>query len=135
MGETGFNHLGEGYGSIFCRDNSRMSKLEAATDFRQVFNMSATMAGQRGRVQLEQSDTCLALNMATTANERFSRAALAEMQYLFNKSHANVRAEKKWGDEFPGHKTAKVAIQRHLAMVCQSPTAGCLPCQNGTSIN
>jgi len=38
--------------------------------------MSATMARQGGRVQLEQSDMCLAMDMAKMANGEFSRAAI-----------------------------------------------------------
>ena len=38
--------------------------------------MSATMARQGGRVQLEQSDMCLALNMTKMAKEGFLRAAI-----------------------------------------------------------
>jgi len=45
--------------------------LEAATNGLQVFNMSATMARQGGRVQLEQSDMRLPLNMAKMAKEGF----------------------------------------------------------------
>jgi hypothetical protein len=45
--------------------------LEAATNFLQVFNMSATMARQGGRVQLEQSNMPLALNMAKMGKEWF----------------------------------------------------------------
>jgi len=37
--------------------------------------MSGTMARQGGRVQLEQSDMCLALNMAKIPKGGFSRAA------------------------------------------------------------
>jgi len=52
--------------------------------------MSATMASQGGRVQLEQSDMCLALNMAKMAKEGFSRAAIEEMKYLIKKPRAKV---------------------------------------------
>ena len=44
--------------------------------------MSATMARQGGRVQLEQSDKRLALNVAKMAKEGFSRAAIEETQFL-----------------------------------------------------
>jgi len=40
--------------------------------------MSATMARQGGRVQLEQSDMPLALDMAKMAKGGFSRAAIEE---------------------------------------------------------
>jgi hypothetical protein len=66
--------------------------------------MSATMARQGGRVQLEQSDMRLALNMATMAKEGFSRAATEETKYLIKKPRAEVREEKKRGVEFLGIK-------------------------------
>jgi hypothetical protein len=40
--------------------------------------MSATMARQGGRVQLEQSDMRLSLNMAKMAKEGFFRATIDE---------------------------------------------------------
>jgi len=94
--------------------------------------MSATMARQGGRVQLEQSDMRLVLNMVKMANEGFLRAAIEEMKYLIMKPCAEVREEKKRGVEFPGHKKVKAAIQRHPAMLRQNQMAGCLPCENGT---
>jgi len=94
--------------------------------------MSATMARQGGRVQLEQSDMCLALNMAKLAKEGFSRAAIEEMEYLVKELHAEVREEKKRGVEFPGHKKMMAAKQRHSAMLRQNQSSGCLACQNGT---
>jgi hypothetical protein len=97
--------------------------------------MSATMARQGGRVQLEQSDMRLALNMAKMAKEGFSRAAIEETKYLIKKPRAEVREEKKRGVEFPGHKKVKAAIQRHPAMLRHNQTPGCLPCQNGTAKN
>ena len=97
--------------------------------------MSATMARQGGRVQLEQSDMRLALNMAKMAKEGFSRAATEKTKYLIKKPRAEVREEKKRGVEFPGHKKVKAAIQRHPAMLRHNQTPGCLPCQNGTAKN
>jgi len=97
--------------------------------------MSATMARQGGRVQLEQADMCLALNMPKMAKEGFSRAAIEETKYLIKKPRADDREEKKRGVEFPGHKTVKAAIQRHPAMLRYYKTPGCLPFQNGTAKN
>ena len=65
--------------------------------------MSATIARQGGRVQLEQSDMRLPLNMAKMAKGGFSRAAVEETQYLIKKPCAEVREEKKRGVEVPGH--------------------------------
>jgi len=52
--------------------------------------MSATMARQGGRVQLEQSDMRLALNMAKMAKEGFARAAIEETKYLIKKPPTGV---------------------------------------------
>jgi hypothetical protein len=52
--------------------------------------MSATMARQGGRVQLEQSDMRLALNMAKMAKAGFLRAAIEETKYLINKPRTEV---------------------------------------------
>jgi len=52
--------------------------------------MSATMARQGGRVQLEQSDMGLALNLAKMAKEGFLHAGIDEKQYLIKKPHAEV---------------------------------------------
>jgi len=93
------------------------------------------MARHRSRVQLEQSDMRLALNMAKMAKEGFSRAVIKETKYLIEKTPTEVREEKKRGVEFPGHKKVKAAIQRHPAVLRQNPTSGCLPCQNGTAKN
>jgi len=97
--------------------------------------MSATMARQGGRVQLEQSDMRLALNMAKMAKEGFWRATIKKTKYLIKKPRAEVREEKKRGVEFPGHEKVKAAIQRHPVMLRHNQTSGCLPCQNGTATN
>jgi len=52
--------------------------------------MSATMAKQGGRVQQEQSDMCLALNMAKMAKGGFSHTAIEETQFLIKKPRAEV---------------------------------------------
>ena len=52
--------------------------------------MSATMARQGGRVQLEQSDMRLALNISKMAKEGFSRSAMEETKYLIKKPRAKV---------------------------------------------
>jgi len=97
--------------------------------------MSATMARQGGRVQLEQSNMRLALNMAKMAKDGISRAAIEETKYLIKKPRTEVREEKMRGVESPGNNKVKVAIQRHPAMLRQNQTSGCLPCQNGTAKN
>jgi len=97
--------------------------------------MSATMAKQGGRVQLEQSNMRLALNMAKMAKEGFSRTAIAETNYLIKKLRAEVREEKKRGVESPGHKQVKAAIQRHPAMLRHNQMSGFFSCQNGTAKN
>ena len=93
------------------------------------------MATQGGRVQLEQSDMRLALNMGKMAKEGCSRAAIEETKYLIKTPCANVREEKKRGVEYPGHKEVKAAIQRHPAMLRQNQTSSRLPCHYGTAKN
>ena len=97
--------------------------------------MSATMARQGGRVQLEQSDMRLPLNIAKMAKGGISCAAIEETQQLIKKPCAEVWEEKKWGVEFPGHQKVKAGIESHPAMVYKNQPDGCLPCQNGTAKN
>jgi len=78
--------------------------------------MSATMARQGGQVQLEQSDMCVALNMAKNAKGTLSHTRIEETQFLIKKPRAEVREEKEWGVEFPGLGNVKAAMVRHLAM-------------------
>jgi len=61
------------------------------------------MARQGGRVQLEQSDMHLALNLAETAKGRFSRTTIEETQYVINIPRHEVCQERKRGVEFSGH--------------------------------
>jgi len=95
--------------------------------------MSATMARQGVRVQLEQSDICLAWNMAKMAKGGFSHTAIEDTQYLINKPRAEVREEKKRGVEFRAHRKLNAAMQRHTAMIRQKHTDRCRRCQNGTA--
>jgi len=97
--------------------------------------MSATVARQGGRVQREQSDMCLAMNMAKMAKGGFLHAAIEDIQFLIKIPWAWVREEKMRGVEFPGHNNVKAAMERHLAMVRENQTDGCLPCQNGKAQN
>ena len=89
--------------------------------------MSANMARQGGRVQLEQSDIRLALNMAKMAKGGFWRAARYVTQQLIKKPCAEVDDETNRGVEFPGHQMVKAAMERHPAMVYKEQTDGCLP--------
>ena len=72
--------------------------------------MSATMVGQGGRVQLEQSDLRRALSMAKMAKERLSRTAIEERQQLIMKPRAKVREQKLPCVVFPGHIKVEAAI-------------------------
>jgi len=97
--------------------------------------MSATMARKGGRVQLEQSDMRLALNIAKMAKGGFSCTAIEERKCLIKKPRAEVREEKKRGVEFAGDNNVKAWMERHLAMLWENQTDHCLPCQNGTGQN
>jgi len=97
--------------------------------------MSATMARQGGRVQLDQSDMRLALNMAKMAKEGFSRVSIKQTQQLSKKPRADVREQKKRGVVVPRHNKLKAAMERHQVMVLENQTDVCLPCQNGAAKN
>jgi len=93
------------------------------------------MARQGGRVQLEQSDIRLALNLAKMAKGGFLRPAMEDTQHVIKIPRTDVREEMKRGVEFPGHRKVKDAIERHPAMVYENLTDGCLACHNGTAQN
>jgi len=130
---NGLNHHWGGYWWLYSWGNSRISLFGAATNFLWVFNMSATMSTQAGWVQLEQSDMCLALNMAKMAKAGFSRSAIEELQNLIRNPRAEVQGKRKRGFQLAGHKHLKAAIERHLAILCQNHPTPWLPCQNGTT--
>jgi hypothetical protein len=73
--------------------------------------MSASMEIQRGRVQLEQSDMRLALNMAKIATECCPCAAIQETKYLIQKPRAVGPRRKEagvsvsWADKGEGCNT------------------------------
>jgi hypothetical protein len=93
------------------------------------------MARRGGRVQLQQSDMRLGLNMAKLAKEGFSRAPMEATKYLIMTPCTEVREEKTLGVVFPGHKMVKASIQRHPAMLRPNQTSFCVPCQNGPAKN
>jgi len=73
--------------------------------------MFAAMARQGGRVQLEQSDRCLALNMVEMAKGRYLHPAIEEMQNLIKKPCAEVQEEKKRGVAFLGYEKVKATTE------------------------
>jgi len=91
---------------------------------------------QGGRVQLEQSDMRMDLNMVKQAKGRFSRAIIEETEYLIKTPRRDVRVvKKKQGVEFLGHTKVQAVIARQPAMLRQIHKDGCLPCHNGTTKN
>jgi len=97
--------------------------------------MSATMARQGGRAQLEQSNTHLALIMAKMAKWGFSRTAMEQMNYLINKLCAHIREVHMLGVKIPGHRKVNAGIERPLPMLHQNHMDACLPCQDSTAMN
>jgi len=91
--------------------------------------MSATMARQGGRVQLEQFDMRLALNLAKMAKEGFSRAGIGETKYLIKKPRAEGREEnngvlnflgiKRWGLRYKDTRQFYVITKRLAAFVAK----------------
>jgi len=95
--------------------------------------MSTTLEWQGCRVQLEQTNMHQAMGMTKMAKGGFSWTPIEETEYLIKYPCTEVRQEKKWGDECPGHSKVKAVIGRHPAMLCQNHTARCHPCLNGTA--
>jgi hypothetical protein len=91
--------------------------LEESTNALKVFNISATIARQGGRVQLGQSNMCIVLSIAKTAKDGILLTAIVETQHQSKKPHAEVQEEKMRGAVFPGHTKLNAAIERHPAMV------------------
>jgi len=102
--------------------------------------MSATMARQGGRVQLEQSDRCLALNMVEMAKGEFSHSAAEAMYFLIKKPPAEPREDKRreekrreepgcslswqWKDECSNRVTPGYALSKpHCQMPFIAPMA------------
>ena len=112
-----------------------ISHSRSSNQFLVGFQHVSYMARQGGRVQLEQSEMRLALNMAKMAKEVFSHTAIEETQQLIKKPNAEVREENKRGIVFARHNKARAAIERHPAMVRENLTDGCLPYQDGTAMN
>jgi len=73
--------------------------------------------------------------MAKMANRGFSHATIELTQYLNKVPHIEVREEKQWGVEFPGHIKVNAGIERHPAILCLNHMPWCLPCQSGTGKN
>jgi hypothetical protein len=76
-----------------------------------MMNTFTQMAAVSTNVQLEQSDMCLALNMARMAKGGCSCAAIEETQSQIKKPRAEVQDEETQGVEFPKHKKVKAAIE------------------------
>jgi len=97
--------------------------------------MSASIARSGGRVQLEQSNMRLALNIATMAKGGLLGTAIEKTQTMINKPRTEVRDVMKWGVQFPGHRQLKTAIESYLAMVHEKVSDGYFLCQNDTAKN
>jgi hypothetical protein len=95
--------------------------------------MSANMARQGGRVQLELCDKRLALDTAKMAKGGIPRSTIEKTLQPVKMPRAKVRELKKPDVEFPGHYKVKAGIERCPAMLHENQTDSCLPCQNGTA--
>jgi len=122
------------YRVVYGWGNSWISLL-VATNFWFIFNMLATMARRGARVQLEQSDMRIAMNMAKVDKGGFSRSTMEGTNQHITKRRGDVREEMKRGVKFPRYQKVKAAIDRHPAIVEENQWDGCLPCQNGTAKN
>jgi len=97
--------------------------------------MSATLARQGGRIQLEQSNMLLAWNMAKLGDGGFLYTAMEEIQYLITRPHGEAQEVRKGGVKSPGHGEMKSATEKHPPMVCENQIDSCLLYENGTAKN
>jgi hypothetical protein len=67
------------------------------------------------------------MNMAKMAKGGIICAIIEETEELIKKPHTKVQAEILWGVAVPGHKLLKAGTARHLSMVPEYQTDGCLP--------
>jgi hypothetical protein len=93
------------------------------------------MAREEGWLQLERSDMCLQLNMATIPKGGFASAVLEDMQYMIMTTSTNAQDEKMRDVPFPGNRKVMATIETCSAMVCENQLDGSLPCQNGVANN
>jgi len=93
------------------------------------------MVRQGGRVQLEQSDMRLAMDMTKMAKEVFSCTAIEETKYLIKQPCAEVLRDKKRGIGFPWHEKVKATTESQPAMLQQNHMSGCLSCQHRPAKN
>jgi len=122
---------GEGYWSVW----EVCVWLLGRITFCWCFNLSASMAMQGCRVQLEHSDIRQALIMANRAKAGNSRAAIDKTQLPIEKHWAKVQEEKMRGVEYPGHRKVKPVMDRHPAILCETDKNRCHPHQNGVALN
>jgi len=133
--ERGNNHLRGGYITIYGRGNRCISLLQAATNILKIASMSASMARQGGRVQLEPSNMHLAMNMAKMSKGRFPNSVIEHTQSLNSNPCTEVWEENNRGVEFPSHTMNKAVIGRPAAMLRQYHRAAWHPWPNGTTMN
>jgi hypothetical protein len=96
--------------------------------------MSAMGAWQGGRVQLEQSNMCIAFSMAIIATRRFTWAAIVETQYKIIQPWAEIQVESNWGWQCDGQNNMKETIVRHPAIHQESQMAGGNPMHNTSAL-
>jgi len=135
LDEAGFQDLWDSSRVVHGGGTSRISFLEASTNFLDVFNMSATMTRHWGQVQLKHSNMYLPFNVAKITTWGFLHMTIEEMQYLIEKPYAKFQDDRKRGVELPTHRKVMAAGQIHPAIVWECYTVGCLPWKNGTSNN
>lgn len=97
--------------------------------------MSVLMARKGGGVKAELSDTCLALNMAKLAKGEFLHVAMEETKHLIQIPCTEPPLLMMQRVEFLVRRKVKAAMEGNPTMVSENQTQGCLPCQNGATMN
>jgi hypothetical protein len=97
--------------------------------------MSVLIARKGSWVKADLSDMCHGLNMAKLANGEFSHAAIEEMKHWIKIRCTEPPVLIMQGVEFLGQRIVKAAMEGNPTMVSESQTQGCLPRQNGATLN
>ena len=114
-----------------------MRIMEAAAELHLIllFNKTADLARQAGRVTIEQTDMRLVRNHQRKNIEGLTPENLNEIVKIIRKPRAETRAEKALGLRFEGERSVKYSQDPHPANVVANEPPGCLICQDGIARN
>ena len=100
-----------------------------------LYNKTADLAREAGRVMIEQTDMRLVRNHQRTNKEGITDEKVREIFKIIKKPRAEKRDEEAWGLQFEGIKKLKYSQDPHPANIVEDEALGCLECQDGIACN